>query len=242
MAIADTGASESFVSDALATHHHWRCIPVTPHSIRGANGTIAMSDRAVTADVEFGDGRRYCVRARVIPLTVADAILGIDFLHQHNIEIRWRPVAHLCLPSGVQLRPNGDYRVVVDYRPTNAATVPDAGGITLLEFIFRIMAGACYFTVLDLRSGYMQIRLTERARQVLAITTPFGLFLWNVMPFGARNAPAHFMRVLATLLHEHAAYCVIYLDDFFIVGKTREEVVRRTRAVLATLREHKLYA
>ncbi|VDO91717.1 unnamed protein product [Haemonchus placei] len=85
---------------------------------------------------------------------------------------------------------------------------------------------------LDLASGYWQVPLTERAKEISAFTTTCGLFHFNVLPFGLTNAPAAFQRLMDQVLGDLKGTEVsVYLDDILIATKTEErhlEVLERT--------------
>ena len=62
------------------------------------------------------------------------------------------------------------------------------------------------------------------------------------MPFGLRNALATFMRVMDDVLRPFLDdFVIVYLDDIFILSKTREEHVMHVQKVLGVLRKDKLF-
>ncbi|GBE84985.1 hypothetical protein SCP_0701690 [Sparassis crispa] len=75
-----------------------------------------------------------------------------------------------------------------------------------------------------------------------AVTTPFGLYEWLVMPQGCRNAPStHQCRMFAALCPLIGKICHVYLDDIVIWSQTFEEHQRNIRTVLQALQDHQLY-
>ena len=62
------------------------------------------------------------------------------------------------------------------------------------------LGGACYFSTLDLASGYWQVEVDSRDRETTGFATPFGLFQFRVMPFGLCNAQAIFQRFIEQVL------------------------------------------
>jgi transposase InsO family protein len=131
---------------------------------------------------------------------------------------------------------DGSIRFCIDYRRLNATTKFDAYPLPRVDETFETLAGAQWFTTLDLLSGYWQVGLTEAARQKSAFVTRRGLFLWNVMPFGLCNAPSTFERLMETVLAGlQWRTCLIYIDDVVVFGATPEELLTRLDEVFTRL-------
>lgn len=77
---------------------------------------------------------------------------------------------------------DGSLRMCVDYRQLNSKTQKDAFPLPRIEESLDALFGACWFTTLDLASGYNHVPVTEADRQKTTFCTPFGLFEWNRMP------------------------------------------------------------
>ena len=86
----------------------------------------------------------------------------------------------------------GEWRMCVDYRALNQVTKKDAYPLPLIDSLIRMFDGCLYFSTLDLKSGYHQVRMFDQDREKTAFVTPFGLHQYIVMPFGLCNAPATF--------------------------------------------------
>ena len=101
------------------------------------------------------------------------------------------------------------------------------------------LAGANYFTSLDLKSGYWQVEMEEEAKQYTAfIVGPLGFYEYNRMPFGLMNAPATFQRPMQRVLGDlHLNGCVVYIDNIIIYTKTEEEHVDMLEKVFQRIPE-----
>jgi len=134
-----------------------------------------------------------------------------------------------------------DKRLVADYRELNAKTVLDRTPMPHPEDVFMQLTGMEKFAKLDITSMFNQIEIDERDVAKTAITTPFGLFEYPLMPFGLMNAPAtavHLMREVLRGLDNRI--CYVYFDDVIVCAKDNEELVQRYTQVFERLRMHNL--
>ena len=101
-----------------------------------------------------------------------------------------------------------------------------------------MLAGSCWFSTLDLVSGYWQVELAEQDREKTAFCVPDGLFEFKVLPFGLNNAPATFQRLMDLLLSGLKwNTCLVYLDDVIIYGRTFKEHLFQLQGVFERFRE-----
>ncbi|CAM4545541.1 unnamed protein product [Caretta caretta] len=103
----------------------------------------------------------------------------------------------------------------------------------LLEKLGR----AQFISTLDLTKGYWQVPLDESAKERSAFITHLGLYEFNVLPFGLRNAPATFQRLVDGLLAGLGEYAVAYLDDVAIFSNSWADHLEHLQKVLERIRE-----
>ena len=104
------------------------------------------------------------------------------------------------------------------------------------------MVGARFFSSMDLKSGFWQVRMLEKSRQYTAFTVgSLGMYEFLWMPYGLCNAPATFQRLMQNCLGElNLTYALVYLDDVIVYSKTEEDHLRRLQAVFEQFHEHGL--
>ncbi|CAF3099719.1 unnamed protein product [Rotaria sp. Silwood2] len=134
---------------------------------------------------------------------------------------------------------DGDYRFVVDYRKLNSVTIKDSFPIPTIEATLKQLSGHSYFTKLDLKSGYFQIPIQEEDKQKTAFITTTGLWEFNVLQQGLKNAPPSFQRIMYNLLvNKREHYCLVYLDDIIIFSKSFNEHIHHLDDILSSLYKH----
>lgn len=132
------------------------------------------------------------------------------------------------------------WRIVIDYRKLNEKTIDDKFPIPNIEGILDRLGRAQYFTTLDLAKGFHQILVNESDRKKTAFSTPSGHFEYVRMPFGLKNAPATFQRLINNILRKYNKICVVYLDDILIFSTSLKEHIDNVNTVLAALRKANL--
>jgi hypothetical protein len=147
-------------------------------------------------------------------------------------------------PAGYALHmvPKGeDWRVCVDYRPLNDATIKNSYPLPLIHELQDRLQGAQWFTAFDIPGAYNRIRIKEGHEWKTAFRTRFGLFEYLVMPFGLTNAPATFQAYINNVLRKYLdVFVVVYLDDILVYSKTYDDHVRDVRKVLQALADAKM--
>ena len=138
---------------------------------------------------------------------------------------------------------DGTMRMCIDYRALDNITIKNSYPLPLVDELFDRLQGAKFFSKLDLRSGYHQIRIAPEDVSKTAFRTRYGHFEFLVLPFGLTNAPGTFMHLMHQTFREYLDdFVLVFLDDILIFSKTLEEHERHVKLVLDKLRVSKLYA
>ena len=134
---------------------------------------------------------------------------------------------------------DGGFRFCTDFRKVNDKTKSDSFPIPRIADCIDQIGNAKFVSTFDMLKGYWQVPLTQRAREISAFVTPSGLYQYKVMPFGMKNAPATFQRMVNKLVRDIDG-CEGYIDDVVIFSDNWSDHIRQIERFLQIMREAKL--
>ena len=164
-----------------------------------------------------------------------DDMLGKGFIRSSN-----SPAGALVL---FVKKKDGSLRLCVDYRALNRITRKNRYPLPLIGPLVDQLQKAKYFTKLDLRAGYNNVRIAEGHEWKTAFHMQYGSYEMLVMPFGLTNAPSAFQFFMNDIFHDLLDVCiVIYLDDILIYSNDEKIHEEQVRKVLQRLQDNHLHA
>ena len=134
---------------------------------------------------------------------------------------------------------DGGFRFCTDFRKVNDKTKSDSFPIPRIADCIDQIGNAKFVSTFDMLKGYWQVPLTQRAREISAFVTPSGLYQYKVMPFGMKNAPATFQRMVNKLVRDIDG-CEGYIDDVVIFSDNWSDHIRQIERFFQIMREAKL--
>ncbi|KAJ9536576.1 hypothetical protein OSB04_un000225 [Centaurea solstitialis] len=138
---------------------------------------------------------------------------------------------------------DGSFRMCIDYRELNKITIKNRYLLPRIDDLFDQLQGATYFSKIDLRSGYHQMRVREEDIAKTAFRTRYGHYEFLVMPFGLTNAPAVFMDLMNRVCRPYLdKFVIVFIDDIMIYSQNKEDHEQHLRLILELLKAEKLYA
>ncbi|KAF8792078.1 Transposon Ty3-I Gag-Pol polyprotein like [Argiope bruennichi] len=134
-------------------------------------------------------------------------------------------------------KPNGTIILCVDYRKVNAVTEPDKFPLPVMDTLLHDARSTAFMSILDLKTGYHQIEVNPAERDKTGFVCPFGTFRYKRMPFGLRNAPATFQRLMDRFRNGFpAGNILVYLDDIFVLSETFGQHIQDLKLVSECLK------
>ena len=198
-----------------------------------------------TASLELVEGAKpvFCA-ARNVPYGLQEAV---------NTELhRWEdmgvaekipesePTPQWATPLVVVPKKDGTVRLCGDFKVTlNKSLKVPVHPLPKVEDILNTVGPAKYISVVDLSQAYLQMPLSKASQEMCVLNTPIGLMRMLRLPYGVAASPALFQREMDRILQNvEGVKCL--LDDILIVGRTREEALKRLDKTLSILEDQGL--
>jgi len=141
------------------------------------------------------------------------------------------------LPNSEEKR----WRLVVDYRQINKKLLADKFPLPRIEDILDQLGRAKYFSCLDLMSGFHQIELDERSRNITSFSTSTGAYRYTRLPFGLKIAPNSFQRMMTLAFSGLTpSQAFLYMDDLVVIGCSEKHMLKNLTDVFKLCRQHNL--
>ena len=207
--------------------------------------SISSNDKGLTELIEHkintGNAPPIKQPPRRIPLAkMAEVEKEInDMLDKNVIETSNSPWSS---PIVLVKKKDGSIRFCIDYRKLNHVTIKDSYPIPRIDTTLDALSGSKWFSTIDLKSGYWQVKMTPEDKPKTAFSIPGGGH-WQFlnMPFGLCNAGATFERLMEKVLSGLSwKICMVYLDDIIILSKTFDEHLENLRQVFERLKSANL--
>lgn len=141
------------------------------------------------------------------------------------------------VPKKIDASGKQKWRLVVDYRKINEKTIDDRYPLPNINDILDKLGKCQYFTTLDLASGFHQIEMDPDSIQKTAFNVENGHYEYVRMPFGLKNAPSTFQRVMDNVLKDlQSKICFVYMDDIIIFSTSLQEHISNLKRIFQRLR------
>ncbi|GJP38085.1 hypothetical protein CLOM_g22530 [Closterium sp. NIES-68] len=153
----------------------------------------------------------------------------------------WPSTSPYAAPTLFTPKKDGGFRMCIEYHALNRITIKSCYPIPRADDLLDQIRGAKFFSKINLRGGYLQIRVAVEDCHKTAFRTRYGSYEYLVMPFGLTNAPSTFQMTMNGVVRELLDKCVIiYLDDTLIYSRSREQHLQDLDAVFTLLHKNRL--
>ncbi|GKA96053.1 putative reverse transcriptase domain-containing protein [Tanacetum coccineum] len=165
------------------------------------------------------------VVVRYFPEVFPDDLSGLLPIQEIKFRIELTPGATPVAKSPYCLAPSKLGELMsIDYRELNKLTVKNRYLLPRIDDLFDQLQGSQFFSKIDLRSGYHQLRVHEDDIPKTEFRTRYRHFEFTVMPFGLTNAPAIFMYLMNRVCRPYLDnFVIVFINDILIYSKTQEE-------------------
>jgi hypothetical protein len=133
------------------------------------------------------------------------------------------------------------FRVCVDYTSLNKYCPKDPFPLPHIDRIIDSIAGCARLSFLDAYLGYNQIKLKKEVKEKMAFITPYGVFCYQVMPFGLKNAGATYQRMMQNCLGSQIGRNIqVYINDVVNTTRKEESLINDLKETFDNLDRYKL--
>ena len=131
---------------------------------------------------------------------------------------------------------NDKPRMVIDYRKLNEYVIPDEFPLPKQDDILQALTGAQYLSTFDALAGFTQLEMAEESKEMTGFRCHRGLFQFKRLPFGYRNGPSVFQRVMQGILSPYLwIFALVYIDDIVVYSKTFKDHLKQVDKVLKAI-------
>ncbi|PIK33572.1 hypothetical protein BSL78_29612 [Apostichopus japonicus] len=175
----------------------------------------------------------------LVLLPVHGEPLRARFSGPYRVAKKISDVNYIIDTPGRLPKEDGSQRLCIDYRKVNSVTVTDSHPIPRLDDCIDRIGNSKFVSKYDLLKGYWQVPLTKRAKEISTFVTPDGVWACNVMPFGMKNAPSTFTRLM-NIVCKGLKGCGTYIDDVILYSDSWQSHIEQTKDFFERLKSANL--
>ena len=182
---------------------------------------------------------------KIINYMVAD-LVNLGYVEPSSPHSKWGAPIMLVKKPGDRLGVSNMFRLVTDFRRVNKLTDKTSSAYSppVINDLFRQLAGASVFSLMDLVSGFYQMPLHPNSRDMSTFVcqTPTGpvKYRFKVVVMGLTGAPSYFQTQMEKVM-EGIPGVIVYLDDIMVFSKNIDEHIKILEQVFARMKENGLY-